>query len=361
LVTTEAQGHGEYLARRHFSSLDGLRALSIVPIIWHHSTPYPLAGLLGQGSAGVSLFFCISGFLITTLLLREQRDTGRISLAAFYARRALRIFPLYYLVLLGYVAFAWRMPNATPGREHFFRSLPFFLTYTANWFVDFSVSHPVLFSFAWSLCIEEQFYCCWAPLVARVRSRLLLCCAVGALFVLGSSPGLLLLHSLTLSKAALRIATSFSRPIGWGALLAIALDDPRGFRILSVAFGRKWSAPLSLAVIIAILAFARAPGTALDLSLTALVGSCVVGASNGLAPFFELRIVSYFGRISYGLYLLHMTAIGLVRRLFPDLASLAPFVFGLSLPISFLLANATFLVFERRFLMLRARFRPSIP
>src|SRR5262245_38294354 len=88
-----------YLALARFPELDGLRALSILPVIWHHSTTRLLDGVLGKGPLGVHLFFAISGFLITTLLLRERRATGAISMKNFYARRSLRIFPLYYAVL----------------------------------------------------------------------------------------------------------------------------------------------------------------------------------------------------------------------------------------------------------------------
>src|SRR5450631_4176118 len=104
--------HDAYLATRHFGALDGLRCFSIVPVVWHHCTPRPLPGLLGKGPAGVDLFFCISGFLITTLLLREKSRTGQIALHGFYVRRALRILPLYYAVLLSYVAFAALLPRS---------------------------------------------------------------------------------------------------------------------------------------------------------------------------------------------------------------------------------------------------------
>jgi peptidoglycan/LPS O-acetylase OafA/YrhL len=83
----------------YFPSLDGLRCLAIVPVVWHHSTPYPYAGLLGRGPLGVDLFFAISGFLITTLLLRERDQAAGVSVRRFYVRRAARIFPLYYAVL----------------------------------------------------------------------------------------------------------------------------------------------------------------------------------------------------------------------------------------------------------------------
>ncbi|HEY3820819.1 MAG TPA: acyltransferase [Polyangiaceae bacterium] len=90
--------HDHFLGTSRFSSLDGLRCLAVVPVVWHHSTPRPPSGLLGRGPLGVDLFFAISGFLITTLLLRERRR-GELSVGRFYARRALRIFPAYYLVL----------------------------------------------------------------------------------------------------------------------------------------------------------------------------------------------------------------------------------------------------------------------
>jgi peptidoglycan/LPS O-acetylase OafA/YrhL len=67
--------HAAYLGTRHFPSLDGLRFLSIAPVLWHHATLGPMEGVLGKGAVGVDLFFAISGFLITTLLLREQKAT----------------------------------------------------------------------------------------------------------------------------------------------------------------------------------------------------------------------------------------------------------------------------------------------
>src|SRR5262249_26794488 len=145
------------------------RCLAIVPVIWHHSTPRPLTGFWGRGPLGVHLFFAISGFLITTLLIRERRSTGNISLGGFYLRRSLRIFPLYYAVLGLYVARALVMLPSSPMRAHFLGNVAFFATYTANWFVDFDVPHPVIFGFAWSLCTEEQFYAFWGPVMRGFR------------------------------------------------------------------------------------------------------------------------------------------------------------------------------------------------
>ena len=148
---TSSAAFDRFVTTRHLPGLDGLRGLAILPVIWHHSTPRLLPGVLGKGAVGVDLFFALSGFLITTLLLRERRERGSISLGAFYARRSLRIFPLYYAVLAAYAARALTSPASFAPAAHFLRSLPYHATYTANWFVDYSVPHDVIFAFSWTV------------------------------------------------------------------------------------------------------------------------------------------------------------------------------------------------------------------
>jgi peptidoglycan/LPS O-acetylase OafA/YrhL len=349
--------HGAYLGRRYFSALDGLRSLAIVPVIWHHSTPRPLPGLLGKGPAGVDLFFCISGFLITTLLLREKSRTGGVALADFYARRALRILPLYYAVLLAYAAFAWALPDSAPQRAHFLLTLPYYATFTANWFADFGVRYPILFAFAWSLCVEEQFYAFWPVLVRALSRRAALLAMLLVLSCDAAAERGWLGFALPAGGPALRIVTSFAAPIGLGALLALALDSPRGFALLARGLAQWWSAPLSLLTALALLAWPSAPLLGFQLALTALVGACVVRARSGLAPLLEARAMSYVGRVSYALYLLNLTAIGLVRRAFPERASSPLFVFALSLPLALGLAALSQRYLEAPLLSRRARFR----
>ena len=343
--------HDRYLAQRHFSSLDGLRCLSILPVIWHHSTPKPLPGIWGKGPAGVDLFFCISGFLITTLLLREKVRTGSVALGAFYLRRALRILPLYYLVLLSYLVFAASLPETMAGRAHFFRTLPLYATFTANWFADFGVLHPILFSFAWSLCIEEQFYAFWPWFVRflSARAAILAICA-----------GLLLdyyaEHSL-LAGYGRRILTSFAAPIGLGTLLALLLAERRVFDAVYRVLGQVWSAPLALSAVFALLLRPSASLLLFQACLALLVGSCVIVEQHGLSWLLKARAVSYVGAVSYGLYLLNSTAIGLVRRAFPSHASASGFVFWVSLPLALGFAALSHRYFEAPFLRWRERFR----
>src|ERR1700733_8095947 len=97
-------GFDRFAAMRRFAALDGLRALSVIAVVWHHTSGTPGPAISAKGYLGVDFFFAISGFLITTLLVREHAATKTISLRKFYARRALRIFPLYYATLAVYVA-----------------------------------------------------------------------------------------------------------------------------------------------------------------------------------------------------------------------------------------------------------------
>lgn len=325
--------------------------LSIVPVVWHHSLALPRAGVLGKGPAGVALFFAISGFLITTLLLHERHATGHVALGAFYVRRALRIFPLYYLALALYTL--WALVLGGPVGAHFLRTLPLYATYTANWFADFDVPHPVLFAFAWSLCTEEQFYAFWPPLLVALRSR---ATAAGAMSAL-------VLGDLVLERAAppglpaawLRVVTSFATPIGLGALLALALDAPRVRAAARVAFGSRVAAPLALGLVLLLLGLDGVPGWVFDVSLVLLVASVVAAPSNGLAWLLEHPLSRHVGRVSYGVYLLHLTAVALARRVVG--AQREVLVFLLALPLAVLLASASHRWIEAPLLALRARHR----
>ncbi|HEY3999135.1 MAG TPA: acyltransferase [Candidatus Xenobia bacterium] len=143
---------------RYHPALDGLRALAILAVMWHHAVSGLPAWWQG-GDQGVDLFFVLSGYLITALLRRDG------DLKRFYARRVLRIFPLYYAVLTVYVVL---MRGAGgPRADAFFAVLPAYLTFTANWVVH----RPwPPFYLAWSLATEEQFYLVW-PFILRVLGR----------------------------------------------------------------------------------------------------------------------------------------------------------------------------------------------
>jgi len=157
---------------RQIPSLDGLRALSFLLVVavhtlQHRSLTHPVPAIffvLGNGELGVEIFFVLSGYLITLLLLREREQRGSISLRSFYVRRGFRILPPLYLYIacMGLLG-AW---GHLPGMN--WRELITALTFTRNY-----VSGMGLWAFEhlWSLCIEEQFYLLWPVLLVGLLLR----------------------------------------------------------------------------------------------------------------------------------------------------------------------------------------------
>ncbi len=366
-----------WIATARFSSLDGLRCLAVVPVVWHHATPAVLPGVLGRGPLGVDLFFVISGFLITTLLLREREARGAIDLASFYLRRSFRIFPLYYVVLGGFVAHALWLREAGPVRDHFLRSALSFATYTSNWFVDFDVPHPVVFSFAWSLATEEQFYVVWpcalvlggvwasrgsrgkpvarsagVAIGERGRGALLgpalfmtLLLAVDQAAERGAFDGV-----LGQAPTALRMLRSISTPIALGALLALGFRSRRVFELLAFALARPFAALVALAALVGVAVYA-APLFVAHLVMTALVGAAVLRPTR----LFEVGAVAHVGRVSYGVYLLHVPIVVATRRLLGPAAESTLLVFVVALLLAVAAATFTRRWIEEPFLRLRDR------
>ncbi len=331
--------------------------MAILPVIFHHATPRLLPGIAGKGAVGVDLFFALSGFLITTLLLRERRATGGVRLGAFYARRSLRIFPLYYLVLAAYAVRASLLPADSVVGQHFLKSLPYHATYTANWLVDYDVSHPVMFAFSWSLCVEEQFYWVWPVLVALLPRRSLLAgLMLGAIALDTLAEHAFFSAWLPAGSLGLRMLTSFATPIGFGCVLALVLDAPGGFRAAERLLGLRATAPLLLAASVGWLMMLHTPHVPLSLTLAALVASVAIRPDHGLCRLLDTPWMRRLGGLSYALYLVHITALGLVRRFLPEHAERTWVVLALGLPLSLLLAEAVHRAVERPFLKLRARF-----
>lgn len=345
--------HQTYLARSYFPALDGLRAVSIVMVIWHHCWLTPPPGIWGRGPAGVQLFFVISGYLVTTLLLRERERRGQVALRAFYARRSLRIFPLYYTVLLVLTLYAsgaqWLLA-ASAERSHFFHNLPYFATFTCNWFVDFDVPHPVAFAFAWTLAVEEQFYASWAP-VLRFTHGLIFPTLFMLLLLLVSQLPTSAWGTSLLGDGLLRtLCDGLSSSIALGALLALALHHPAtGERLLRALRLPTMSSASALAAI-GCLVF-PVPHLVFHFVLTWLVGTCVATSESVLAKVLSRPKVLWVGRRSYGLYLTHFVAIGAVRA---AVGSERPgLVFALALPFSFGVASVVYNRLERPFLALK--------
>ncbi|MFD5827971.1 acyltransferase family protein [Lentzea sp. NPDC060358] len=311
--------HADYLALRRFPALDGLRAIAAVLVVFfHYGGPDRL-----QGWAGVQMFFVLSGFLITTLMLREERRSGRISLKEFYLRRGFRIMPVYLVVLL--VTAAGSALCGTFTSNGIGPALRYFLTFS-NEFADASP-----YGQSWSLGIEQKFYLVW-PLVAIALGTVVLRRRAGAA-VLG----------MLLALVAVNFTADHSNP-GWplhyfsiltGVLLAVALHSARGFALL-----RPLTNPLAQVTVcigfacvhLSVKPIAGAldgingiPGHVLVIPVYALATAVLLTALIAPGPattVLSTKPMQFVGERSYSLYLVQTIAATIVWFFWPRLAGL---------------------------------------
>ena len=347
-----------YRSRRTFGSLDGLRCISILAVIWHHSRGGLQIGRIGErGFLGVDMFFVLSGFLIVTLLLRERDRNGLISLKAFYARRTLRIMPLYYgVVLLSAALFLGLRPEGQTAQS-MREGLPFLLTYTTNW-----VEVDNLLDITWSLSAEEQFYLLWPPVQKYAGHPLLI------LFGLLLLSQLIHFGVLDEQMAALGFGpdeptmlreTTFT-PILLGVLLAHLLHSPEGFRRVSSLLGNPVTpAVLGLLLLLGLQLMPEDikgwPRLTIHLLMMALLASTVVREDHVLAPFLKWRPVVRIGVLSYGMYLLHMFVVHFTDAL-GERGLPTTLLFPLAVLGTVAIAEISYRYYETPFLKLKKRF-----
>jgi peptidoglycan/LPS O-acetylase OafA/YrhL len=225
--------HAEFTAMRRFPGLDGLRAIAASIVIFSHFAGPKWNWL--SGWVGVYIFFVLSGFLITTLLLREQTRAGRISMKNFYIRRVFRILPPY-VAILGVVVLFCHLRGEYTSRG-FSEALPYYLTFFNEFLPAASTSGgDNLFTGSWTLGIEEKFYLAWPLLLvlagaAAARRRLVLVIAALAamlLLVPVTTGGWVINYSMT----ALYESSIHYFVLLVGCLLAILMHDRRTFALV---------------------------------------------------------------------------------------------------------------------------------
>jgi peptidoglycan/LPS O-acetylase OafA/YrhL len=173
LVATDPQGARADFKLGYRPGLDGIRAIAIVMVMWHHSVSLLVPSLrttnhFTGGFIGVDLFFVLSGFLITSLLV-SRTHAGTFSLLDFYRRRAARLLPALAVLLVGHVLLLPLLPH-TVAQE--VRTLAAAVTYTSNWLPALHMKVVPSLNHLWSLAIEEQFYVLWPiALVLLLRRR----------------------------------------------------------------------------------------------------------------------------------------------------------------------------------------------
>jgi len=344
----------------YMPQLDGLRALAVGAVVFQH---YEI--LQAGATYGVHLFFVLSGFLITAILMRSRAaiDARGLSwkhaLRQFYMRRVLRIFPLYYLVVFIGIAV-----NANQAREF----APWLLTYTINLKMAAQGSYIDHFAHFWSLAVEEQYYLIWPCLILLLPRRWLVTAAVimtaiGPLFRLLMFIGWRYLESSD-SGLSLYISTPTALDsLGIGSLIAIMMSSELGR-----SRTRRW---MRIAVPSIGLVLALVVGTGnwwhvvlFDTATAMLFGWLIYRASSGFkgiaGRLLSLPPLVFVGRISYGIYVYH--------PLVPPVVAVFAAALGLSLPggawkiltfcaLTLLVSAVSWYCFERPINNLKRHFR----
>jgi peptidoglycan/LPS O-acetylase OafA/YrhL len=369
-VLGEASPELAPVGRRFYQpELDGLRFYAFLGVFVYHTLPsqalfyrrlhLPLPGLWGavakSGASGVDLFFALSAFLITSLLLRERQDTGDISLRLFYLRRILRIWPLYFAVLALGVVLAHTMPE---------QRLPWYyvagyLLFVGNWVSAVFGHTQSICSPLWTVSIEEQFYLVWPALMKVLERR-------GMIIA-----GILTFLLATLSQAGIVLAGfsggyiyygSASRcdSLALGILLALFAD-----RLPRLTNSQRW-----LLVGVGLASWIAASAWLVDqpgpVSMRMVLGRMVVSLASGAILYGSLYSrnqllrggwVVQLGKRSYGLYMLHLTGILILHSLLrPAWGWQLLATKGLGLAMTVILAFASYRWVESPFLRRKDHF-----
>lgn len=315
------------------------------------------------GIFGVDLFFVLSAYLITELLLREKKQRGTLDVRAFYTRRILRIWPLYFFCIA--VAL---VPFFNPVRGFSPRYVFAFLLLAGNWsFVAWGPPVSTIVGPLWTVSIEEQFYLLWPPLVRTMSRKWIVFAA--ATMVISSAVVCIILLRFHAYPNTLRYNTLVRLdPIAAGILVAVGLRGRMpnfgiGLRLSMLCCGlvalvlvsHYWNInnPESLSWIATLLGF---PAVAASCTLILLA---ILGIS--LHP---PKLLVYLGKVSYGLYVYHVLGMSLAWKLIPSW-KLVPshnhfrhlvLREALGLAITILLASASYTLLEKPFLRSKKRF-----
>lgn len=361
--------------RFYHPELDALRFFAFLVVFFHHALPadaslYTAVGFPSDltrwllvakraGGYGVDLFFALSSYLITELLIREYHHRGSIDIWAFYVRRALRIWPLYFAFLAITILI---VPYLFPADDFNWKYALTFTLFVGNWAyvwwgVPFSVASPL-----WSVSVEEQFYLAWPLLIFFIGVRRIPQIAV-VMLVIALTMRMILAAAQVGDPAVW--CNTFARldPIALGALLAYGLGGraPNLNTASRIALGASgllfWFVTSSYFSLYGVSSLITYPAVALG-SIMLLIAALRPEANSFLRS--PLSSLVYLGRISYGLYVFHLFALAIMsQQLFVPVIGLqlgftSRLIIGFFITVA--LAAISYRWLERPFLRLKDRF-----
>lgn len=338
---------------RYRPDLDGLRAIAVLAVMASHTrVSYTYGGWMG-----VDVFFVLSGFLITTLLVAERERVGRVSLRRFYGRRALRLYPALVAMIL-FVGFWFAVGAGYGAPADYWRTAIRSALYLEN--VAAGAGHPGLLPHTWSLAVEEQFYVLWPPVLVFLlwTKRDPLPWAFLGVSVSWALGVLYMTHGLAGYSPAYYLPWSRFGQLLLGGMLALAIA--RGVK--APAFIRSAGGGLFLVVSAIGLVYIaheklRIPNLSWEAPAIALIAAGVVWhlTCNETSPvrrLLEARPLNWLGRRSYGIYLIHLPVWSLLEV---HLHAARVVVFGFMAAISLALAALSYRFVEMPFLQRKAR------
>jgi peptidoglycan/LPS O-acetylase OafA/YrhL len=283
--------HEDYLATNHRPAFDGLRGLGFLLVITAHIPSVPLFGFL-QGWTAVWIFLTMSGYLVTMLMMREEKRIGRIAFGPFLVRRFFRIVPSYWVAILIYWLACYALPPLQDSYPAFMARLPSYLAFVPEYADTDGFS---IFTHSWTVGVELKFYLLFPPVVFLMTKNTSLRIAAIAI-----AAALFTVQGSFLAEAYCAVL--------FGAMLALALERPRGYAL--VAKLTRVPAVVPVALIVGLFALLRygEQFTALAAVATYLLAYTIVQEA-AVSRVVTWRPLAYLGQRSYGAYLLHFLAL----------------------------------------------------
>jgi peptidoglycan/LPS O-acetylase OafA/YrhL len=365
--------------RSRVRELDGIRGLAAIAVLSFHCGCVPTRALryiTAGGWCGVDVFFVLSGFLITRLLVSELDRDGTICLPSFYVRRALRLYPASVSAIILGTATAYLTWRVLPG----FRQFIYLFTYGQNIWLAFTyfpaMNGTILLWPAWSLCIEEQFYLLWPITLRKIghHRAIPVLIIIIALSVLMRSACYFCIHTgwsqaSSVGNRAEAFIYYFTMTrldvIGIGCVLGLSVDQlDQSSRLLSRP--ALW---IYLAVVAAMVSFGvhvhlfyyTVGASVLAIGVGGVITAIWLGKGNALTRMLSARPLVEIGKVSYGIYLFQvLPVLGDLKYhlLYVNLQILIPIQSVIWAVSIFLIAELHYRLVETRFLALRTRTSP---
>jgi peptidoglycan/LPS O-acetylase OafA/YrhL len=334
--------------------LDGLRAISILLVLvghlagTRHFLSLEVVSRFGDlGNLGVRVFFVISGYLITGLLLKEMVATRTITLAGFYYRRTLRIIPAFYvfLIVIGVLS-GLGVLRLRPGD----------LLHAASYTINYHYDRAWWVGHLWSLSVEEQFYLLWPATLLLLGVRRAICCAAGLIIVAPLIRLTLLIYFPALHDSIGESFPTIADSIATGCVLAALgprlLDRP----IIRESISSKWFALMpSLAFFLNMKAGGRLAIGLFESMINLSIGLCVLRVSSievGIVSrFLNSRPATRLGVLSYSIYLWQQPFLNRHSAAMPNMFPMNIALLGVCAVVSYYFVEKPFLAYRPRALM----------